>query len=375
MEQLFENNMAMIFIVAAVAIITYTNFAENQRIVLIYLLAYASAFWEVLRIAHTLLLLALFVFFYLEYLSDDRKKTELIVNVWYKILDYIYMMLFQYHVLLILLAFVCMWADRQEWAPPYVCSVCSVVFMFAGIHLAVSQPFKVKTITEIFHTFEKIPMYDFNYNKDMQIKYDILCEIEDKSYFKRINSYSFFSIEYFSYICKKLWNKLSSSCSVRRRIRYGTTYICSNISYRGYSTPEMQLLRNLAVVRGYDKYKFSRKIYEIIYSKIFFASLKSYYKKNAYNGLKYFRHYLLNIYINVVPIRIHGKKYQPFINVYGKLYPGKEFYQWTNEAMFVACLGLCFRNVSQSTLLMYKDVIQNYHLNIKEIERISMQMK
>ena len=97
MEELFSSNLFAIYIIASIAVISYTNFEENQRMFLLYLFTYAIAFFKIFRISASLLLLVLITFVFLEYLSEDKKKLTLITNLIYKCVDYAFMMLFQYH--------------------------------------------------------------------------------------------------------------------------------------------------------------------------------------------------------------------------------------------------------------------------------------
>ena len=54
--------------------ICYTNFRESQRMILLYLFTYATAFFGVFRISASLLLLLLITFFFLEFLTEDTKN-------------------------------------------------------------------------------------------------------------------------------------------------------------------------------------------------------------------------------------------------------------------------------------------------------------
>lgn len=99
MEELFSSNLFAIYIIACIAVISYTNFKENQRMFLLYLFTYATAFFEIFRISASIILLLLITFIFLEYLTEDTKKLTLVTNIVYKIYDYIFMMVFQYHFL------------------------------------------------------------------------------------------------------------------------------------------------------------------------------------------------------------------------------------------------------------------------------------
>ena len=44
MEELFSQNIFALYIIACLAVISYNNFKENQRIVLLYILVVSSIF-------------------------------------------------------------------------------------------------------------------------------------------------------------------------------------------------------------------------------------------------------------------------------------------------------------------------------------------
>ena len=96
-EELFSSNLFAIYIIACITVISYTNFRENQRMFLLYLFAYATAFFQIFRISYSLALLLITTFVFLEYLTEDIKKLSLITKLRFKICDYIFMMIFQYH--------------------------------------------------------------------------------------------------------------------------------------------------------------------------------------------------------------------------------------------------------------------------------------
>lgn len=373
MEELFSNNLFAIYIIACIAVISYANFDENQRMYLLYLFTYAIALFKVFRILTSIILLLIITFIFLEYLSGDSKKLTLITNIFYKICDYIFMMFFQYHFFWILIAFSLLYFSRYNYTFPVLqnlLQIASIFSLFWGAHLAISQPFKIKTITEIYHIFDKYPPYQFEYRKEMQVKFDLLCAIEDKTYFQRKDSYSCVSVEYIK--CYRKNNGLSVLGLIKKMLSTAfTSKKLHNKKFcllmRGYSTPEMQLLRTIGVVRGYEKYKFQRKVFEILYSKIFFASLKEYHKANTYLSLDHYRQYLLSVYFQTVLTKIHGSYCRPFSSAFeDKL----DICSWSLDGFFVACLGLSFREVSNNNLEVFDDIIKKFGLSPSHIKEI-----
>lgn len=369
MEDLFQNNHLVVFIIACVAVISYTNFKENQRMFLLFLFAYGTAYFEVFQIPTSVVLLLIITFIFLEYLTEDEKKLSILIKLSRKVLDYLFMMFFQYHFLWFLLAFAALELSRKDESCEYsqmLMNILSILFFCRGAHLSVSQPFKVKSFTDINRTFEKNPIYAFEYHEKMQEKFDLLCAFEDKTYFQRTNSYSCFTLEYIKCWCQN--HHIFSLYTLKRifsRSRQGETRksILARVTKRGYSTPEMQLIRTIGIARGYDKYKLSRKVFEIVYSKIFFASLKEYHRANTYLELKHYRQYLLYIYVQTVLTRIKGIRCLPLSSAF----INSDIGNWSMEGLFIACLGLSFRQVSSRNLLLYEEIIAQFGLSESRI--------
>ena len=371
MEELFSNNLFAIYIIACIAVISYTNFKETQRMYILYLFTYATAFFEIFRIAVSILLLLLITFFFLEYLSEDTKKLTLITNIVYKFYDYIFMMFFQYHFFWIFLAFVILHLSHYPSSYQTLLRVLSIIPLFRGTHLAISQPFKIKNITDMCEVFEKYPPYQFEYRESMQEKFDLLCAFEDKTYFQRKASYSCISFEYIKYYLKNhgfprrnFFKKVLSNVSTPQKL-YSTG---SQLFKRGYSTPEMQLLRTIGVLRGYDKYKFQRKIFEVLYSKIIFSSLKEYHKANTYLRLDHYRHYLLYVYFQTVMTKINGQQCTPLSSAFKNQ---SDVSNWSMDGLFVACLGLSFRKVSDYQLALFSGIIDAFGLSTTHIKELN----
>ena len=121
---------------------------------------------------------------------------------------------------------------------------------------------------------------------------------------------------------------------------------------RGYSTIEMQLLRTLAIEEGYSCI-FRRKIFEILYAKLFWKNLKVYYK-NCDCDTFYFKDYLLFLYMQTAKCLNRGEE-KHLEEVIGK--KRKNILDYTKEELFV--LTLCFSGKIKRdyVLEIYQDVI------------------
>ena len=367
MESLFENNAVILFLIACIAIISYTNFRDNQRMFLLYLFAYAVATFSIFRIRTSLLLLFTSTFIFLEYLSEDTRKLEIVVKLRYKVVDYFFLMVFQYEFVMVFIAFSLLFISKHSESTSIAraIQIISIVLLVWGEQKTVSQPFKIKSVTDTLKIFEENPPYQFQYNERMQPKFDLLCEFEDQSYFCRKNSYSSFSLEYLSYWFKRhQWNLVT----VKQIVGSVPSIVLGKGGFRlygrGYSTPEMQLLRTIGIARGYDRYKFRRKIYEILYSKILFSSLKTFHQANTYLELNYYREYILWIYFKAVLSKIKGVKYFPLSTAFQNC---DDIANWSLNGLFIVCLGLSFRDVTTETLDIFDNIIQKFNLSRDEI--------
>lgn len=410
MEELFSNNILVIYIIACLAVISYTNFKENQRIFLLYLFTYGTAYFSVFSVRTSIPLLVIITFVFLEYLTEDGKKLELFIRISHKCLDYFFMMFFQYHFLWVLFAFMFLTVSRSDciahclyfqlndfkfsllatlgnnetassqvsinydifvsilWT---ISKLLSILFLWLGIHLTISQPFKIKSITKIVEKFEQIPIYKFEYHPEMQEKFDLLCDFEDTTYFLRSKSYSSFSWEYLKCILKKYGIQSVRSLSTVLKSDIGkkiSIYALFLFLRRGHSTPEMQLLRTIGIVRGYDKYKYQRKVFEIVYSKVFFSALKEYHRANTYSSLQHYRHYLLFVYFQTILTKINGKRCLPLSSAFSNK---NDIANWSMNGLFVACLGLSFREVNDFHLELFAQIINKYNLDSKKIKMLS----
>ena len=204
----------------------------------------------------------------------------------------------------------------------------------------------------------------------------MLIDVEDKSYFIRENTYNFFSFEFINYKIKRIIKKLKSmnvesnilkkatlsKINIKARIKKLKRYI------RGYSTIEMQIIRTLGIKNGYENHVFCRKIYEIVYSKIFFTSLRKYMNKLYLDtsGCCTFKEYLLMIYIKIAPIKLNNEKYNNML----KAWNIEDIRQVSNEQFFISVLGLSYRWISSNILFNYSRIISKYSLKKGEIRKI-----
>ena len=186
-------------------------------------------------------------------------------------------------------------------------------------------------------------------------------------YFER-KAYSFLSIKY---IVRILKNKISSQRYGKKIIYFfsmGNSFI-QNIfdESRGYSTIPMQLVRSLGIKRGYN-YKYRRKIFEVLYSRMFFKGIERMLNEDQVAQRQYFKKYLLYIYFHQVNTFLGDATFSKFLNAFDMKYGkknDKDIYDCTNEGIFIACMGLSKRatNITRENIEKYLQSINDVYLD------------
>ena len=96
MVDLFNENTLFVFFFAMVAIYNYSALKEYQRMAIIYISVYALAALDIISIKLGLLFLIVALFCFFEIFTTDEMKFKILVNPIYKILDFMYIAIFQY---------------------------------------------------------------------------------------------------------------------------------------------------------------------------------------------------------------------------------------------------------------------------------------
>lgn len=378
------------YLFACLTIINYTQFKENQRIFLIYLMTYGLSYIKLFNISTTLIFLVVVTFVYIEVLSSDDEKLRMFTKFRFKIADYLFFAIFQYHIFWVIISVIFTSNSVKTWLYDrlifiannyfsiinnilkqyYVISIeqfssainlLSIFLFIIGAIKIISQKFKVKNITELMKYFKEKPINLINLSEINPVFFEMIVDLEDKTYFIRRNSYNFFSWEFLKYKKGKISNYLKQGNAVKEV----SNYVSRSKNIRGYSTIEMQLIRTIGIERGYTK-TLLRKIYEIVYSRIFFRSLKDFYDENRYAKRHEFKKYLLYIYFHNVNTKIASVVYKKMSSVYNEDIP-----KWTKEEFFVACIGLTHASFSfESIKQKYLTEINKYKLDEQQIFKI-----
>lgn len=361
------------------------------KIAITYILLYLLVFFNAADIKTILIILFIISFVFLEFVFIDDFKRKIMKKRIYFILDYIYQIIFEYKVGYLVISLLLISSSLKcfikfiliklhifffiiEYIP--ILKICytifvpliSILLLIKAIIQIINNEFETKTFEEIFNDIEKIkPFSGFGRNSTLIDYCEILTFKEDKSYFYRKESYNWISLSFIKYRLERMYNScMKYHFKGNNPIIKGVNKIITFFYYlirmthilikyskriikilynafinrkkitnymRGYSTIEMQLIRTLAVKDGYTTHTYQRKIYEFIYSTVFFDSLKSYYNYHEYNNLHEFKYYVIYLYIMIAPVRINGTQYNNIKELYNKKQLNditiEEFYIWT----------------------------------------------
>ena len=205
MSELFGNNYFFLYIFACITIFNYSTFRENQKISILYFITFGLGFLKIFNIFTVILFLITSTFLFLEILSSDSLKSNIIIKMRYKVLDYLFLIIFQYNILSVILS-VILTSIRlthhisATFNLPFqsvklVLQFFSIVLFINAIVKMTSEKFKIKTIDEIMKSFDfSINMVPFN-SIDTDI-FNMLIDMEDRTYRVRKKTYSFLSFEF-----------------------------------------------------------------------------------------------------------------------------------------------------------------------------------
>lgn len=367
-SEIFGNNIIIIYFFICLGLFVHSEMTENQKMTVLYMCSYAACLLRVIPVIPMAITVVLIQFIYAEYLTEDIMKLKVMTQLKVKILDYLFQFLFNYATWGFLIALVLVSYRVEKLAGKYYLVVWGVsgLIIFGLIQYIISKKFRAKSISQIMRIFEKYPIYDLPIDIE-DCKFEILPDMEDKSFFARENTYNVISIEFLKYKFRGVRKSNLKKLKLKNILKIIWKYIKQTKNIRGYSTIEMQLIRTIGLEHGYTC-TIRRKIFEFVYTKIFMTSLKMYYKEHQSANWRNFKRYLIWIYYNTVPVRINGKDYKRFADVFEC-----PIEDWTMEQMFIAILALSGKEVNEWTLDIYDWVIKKYNLNIELIFLLSDQ--
>lgn len=304
--------------------------------------------------------------------------------------------------------------------------VISILLLIIGVHKMFNNPVELNNFRQMVQKFNEYPYYqlplkDKNKRRELFRKLELVADIEDYTFFVRKKSYSSLSFEFIKAVINEkkkqsfesegnseniivhFWIRVKNFFRVRnfilfinrkhkmriigKHVRKIINEIGTNLEYiygfikrkirryfRGYSTIEMQLLRILAYRKGLtfgrpkesgDTYLIiTRKIYEVIYSPIFFSGHKDYL--NISKEKDFYRYYLVYIYLHTVQTKLNNNTFAPLDRIFGDI----DVIDWPEEALFIIALGLNNMKITNNRVDTYAKIINKYQLNREKIEQL-----
>lgn len=381
MEELFNGNIIFVFFFAMIAIYNYSDLKEYQRIAIIYITVYSLVVTNIIGITLAIILLFLTMFFFLEILTKDEMKFKIIVNPLYKMLDCLYLAFFQYSILEVLIAVLLCHKNFKSlfYRSEKVYMLLSVIMIIIAVTHTLQQKYVINSFNEMYRIFADFPINKVKFNHKLEEVCQILVSIEDRTYYER-KGYTFLSIDAIICILKRKVSNYKVSEKIKYTYNAGKNFVKNVLSVdRGYSTIPMQLIRSLGVKRGYN-YKYRRKIFEFLYSKMFFEGVKRMLNEDQVAQRENIKDYFLYIYFHKVNTFLGDAKFSKFLNAFDMQYDRKnkkDIYDCSNEGIFIACMGLSKRadRINKNNIDYYLDIVDNVELDGEEIcEMVSTMM-
>lgn len=404
METIFDGSITLLYIVGFIIIVSNTLPTKKKKLAIIYYYSIGVAYTGKIKTINLILLLVVSLFIYEEYLSEDAIKLKYIDKLSSKIVDFVFQYIFYYRIIFVLLAIISRsWlfmnsAIQISLGKGFsydICIICLRIIPFAivtiGVHRMYYEKYGLRTFSEVERKLSDYPYYKIDWvvedrNGELYRRLRLVTEIEDKTFFDRRKGHSFLSIDF---LCINARKKIQNRRIIRRNIskkkgEFSITKCTTCITqirkdikrlfrwiYRGRSTIEMQLIRVLFCKKmnvGRPKNpvdfveKLRRKLFEIIYSSLFFEGLK----RSLYPHNKYFKQYIVYLYVNSVQTKIYEKRYAPLTN----FLECEDFSKCSIEKLFLAILGLDHSKITMKKVYRHYELLELYNISLDELESL-----
>lgn len=388
----------------------------DKNIILIYIIYSLTNIFNIINILPSTLIVIGICLIELQVLMLNEVESILLVSTRYKIIDFIFNMINKYNIVqvIILNILFSMFLDTYKWNSviAVVIFIMEAILFFMTLSKIYINKFRIKKLDEVEKEFLELSK-GFNLKDEyLSKKIDMLTDIEDKTFFIRATSYISISIEALLYKVSKNEGKVGRIYEVHNMTNVEKIkYIRNNFKRisklsikimktvlkaifskngvkryikRGYSTIEMQLMRQMAIETGYEK-TYTRKIYEFIYTHMFFRSLDTKRRINNYTEhSKTFKSRIAYVYFKKVPTFLNtSNNYRKCKNIYAyykiirsgnincsDLKPNKIVYALLPEEMFIFILGLSGKPLNEYTFNIYSNCIEKYNLDMRKIKEI-----
>ncbi|MGN0319261.1 MAG: hypothetical protein ACI4E1_15155 [Lachnospira sp.] len=190
MEDFFGDNIIVIFLFFLVSVLNYSEIKLlEQRISVVYTVIIILKGLNVIGIKMALFFVLITLFIYTEILTDDKMKLKLVTNVFFKIIDYLYLSVFRFHLSEICLALELLQLsyDYQQYLGIRIIYIfLSLLMTVIVINEVLSEDFQIADFTELYQKVEAYPIYTVKFNdKTFVNARKILVYLEDKNFYSR----------------------------------------------------------------------------------------------------------------------------------------------------------------------------------------------
>lgn len=399
MPDLLKNNIILMYLFILIFFLKPEKLKENHKIFIVYLCGFFIDCMNTIQTLYILVLTIISLFLYIEYFNDSVFKRDVMIKMRYKFLDFFYIMFFQYYFgyYLCVMFLNTQFVKNLEFLKVIddkVITCLNFIFLLHIADLLYSLNWQIKSLDEMKRIMDEIILI---YNLDVNVvkkKERLVIRLEDKSFLKRKKYTTFFSFDYLinygipriiKYVMKRIHmykninivNLFKDINRIKKLLLKKIISLFSGIRHlikriffaliRGHSTIEAQIIRTIGIEKGYHSKPmliFKRKIFEIIYTKIFFVSLNEYYKYNLYANVENMKEYLLYIYLLTSKIVIKGKSFNGIKSMYKK-----ELNQITDDELFIAVLSMSKYNMDEEEIYNQAK-IYGYKLTLDRIKKI-----
>lgn len=404
MEALFKDNYVLIYLLALIMFLKPNELKENQKILLVYLIAFLIDFSNGLETVVMLMITLFTLFVYLEYFNSSSFRREIMIKTKHKIIDFLFLMFAQYSLLrfllLIFLNTSCTKNIINSFGIEYIDLIIYLIQVLLASSIANSiygLAWKMKDLDKIKKEMDDVIQINYFPRNLDENWFEIVARLEDKSFYLRkkyTTAYSFdylihyvylkgisdsndrdetqfdfsFSLERVNFHTIKKFFKMNLNILKYVKYKYGS--ICNFIKSffsRGHSTIEAQLIRSIGLEKGYDS-KFvnvvKRKIFEIIYTNLVFENLKEFYDKLYYANRSMMKNYLMYIYLSKAKAVIKEFEHTGIQSVFGK-----SINELDQDELFIASLSIAHYYLDIDDILTYAD-IYNYPITENRVKEL-----
>lgn len=365
LQDSLSGNDALVFAVALFfSAISGQKMEASHRVTLIYSYCLMIVYFDIVDFGSAVLGSSTVLFLVFEVFNSDQMLLHLF-NFGYKLGDALFRLFIEcYGWLFYPLLWAC--SSCQGVNNPLV----QLAFFLSVVYLATltsRSRFSTQQISQIVEKLESIGGRPARhaFDRDDWRKLELLIFLEDGGFSARGERTHVITLRYAcSRVAKRLGRDgLALIEGLARNPRSLKSYI------RGYSTLEMQIMRNVGLQFGSDCLVARRKIFEYYYSQAVFNSYAEQFSKTSVERER-IKEWILHCYLNLVSVKVGGSICSGDSDgtTFDKLFD-KSFSSLSLEEFFVWCLGLPHYRlgVGENAVAIHRDAVELFNLDLEAV--------